>query len=125
MGTEFMIKLPDRPGQLAKLAMALGDAKVNIRSIGGTKGQVGIVVSDSDAAKTRRALKKAKYRASERDTVDLRLNDRPGSLSGAAARFAKGKVNIASAYVLAPGRGKVTVAFAVKNARAANRALGR
>jgi hypothetical protein len=125
MATEFIIKLPDRPGQLASLTAALGAAGVNIRGIGGSKGNVGLVVGDKDTAKARRALKKAKYRASERGVVELRLSDRPGSLSAAAKRFAKGRVNIASAYVIAPGRGKVTVAFGVKNARAAKKALGR
>ena len=123
MATEFMVKLKDRPGQLAALTAALGAAGVNIRGIGGSKGNVGLLVGDKDVAKARRALKKAKYRASERGTVELRLADKPGSLSAAAKRFAKGKVNIASAYVMAPGRGKVTVVFGVKNARAAKRAI--
>lgn len=125
MPTEFSVKLADRPGQLASLASALGDAGVQIRAIGATKGVVGIVVGDKDTAKARRALKKGKYRASERGVVELRLKDKPGALSSAAKRFAKGKVNISSAYVLAPGRGNVTVAFGVKNARAAKRSLGR
>jgi hypothetical protein len=125
MPTEFSVKLADRPGQLASLASALGDAGVQIRAIGATRGVVGIVVGDKDTAKARRALKKGKYRASERGVVELRLKDKPGSLSAAAKRFAKGKVNISSAYVLAPGRGNVTVAFGVKNVRAAKRSLGR
>ena len=125
MATEFIVKLADRPGQLAALATALGDAGVNIRGMGGNKGTVGLVVSDKDTAKARRALKKAKYRASERSAIELRLKDRPGSLARTAARFGKGKVNIASAYVLAPGRGNVSVAFGVKDARKAKRALGR
>ncbi|HEY3217495.1 MAG TPA: ACT domain-containing protein [Candidatus Limnocylindria bacterium] len=125
MPTEFTIKLKDRPGTLAALTSALGAAGVNIRGIGGTKGVVGLVVGDKDTAKARRTLKKAKYRATERGIVEVRLADKPGSLSAAAKRFAKGRVNIASAYVIAPGRGKVTVAFGVKNARAAKKALGR
>jgi len=125
MPTEFTVKLADRPGQLASFAAALGMAGVQIRAIGATKGVVGIVVGDKDTAKARRALKKGKYRSSERGVVELRLSDKPGSLSAAAKRFAKGKVNISSAYVLAPGRGKVSVAFGVKNARAAKKALGR
>lgn len=125
MATEFIIKLKDRPGTLAALAKALGDAGVNLRGMGGSKGVVGIVVGDKDTAKARRALKKGKYRASERKAIEVRLKDRPGSLSRVAARLGKGKVNIASGYVLAPGRGNVTVAFGVKDARKAKKALGR
>ena len=125
MATEFLVKLADRPGQLAALATALSDGGVNIRAMAGNKGVVGIVVSDSDTAKARRALKKGKYRATERKAIEVRLKDRPGSLSRVAKRFAKAKVNIASGYVLAPGRGNVTVAFGVKDARKAKKALGR
>ena len=125
MATEFLVKLKDRPGTLAGLTGALAGAGVNLRSIGGTKGVVGLVVSDKDTAKARRALKKAKYRATERAAIEVRLADKPGAVARAAQRFGKGRVNIASAYVLAPGRGNVTLAFGVKNARAAKRALGR
>ena len=66
MATEFTIKVKDRPGQLAMLANTLGEAGVNLRSVGASKGTIGILVSDADTAKARRALKKAKYRASLR-----------------------------------------------------------
>jgi len=125
MATEFLVKLPDRPGQLAALASAMGDAKVNLRAIAAQKGVVGLLVSDKDTAKARRALKKAKYRATERKAIEMRLQDKPGSLGKAAARFGKKRVNISSMYVIAPGRGNVAVAFGVKDARKAKKALGR
>jgi hypothetical protein len=126
MATEFIVKLKDRVGTLAPLVGALGEAGVNLRSIGGNnKGVVGLVVSDKDTAKARRAIKKAGYRASERTAIEVRLKDKPGAVAKAVQRFAKAKVNISSGYVLAPGRGNVTVAFGVKDARKAKRALGR
>ena len=125
MATEFLVKLSDRPGQLAALAGALGKGKVQLRAIAAQKGVVGLLVADKDAAKARRALKAGKYRATERKAIELRLQDKPGSLGKAAARFGKKKVNISSVYVLSPGRGGVSVAFGVKNAGAAKRALGR
>ena len=125
MATEFIIKLADRPGQLAALAGALGDAGVSLRSIAANKGTVGLIVSDADTAKARRALKKGKYRATERKAIEVRIKDKPGALGRTAGRFGKKKVNLSSAYVLAPGRGNVTVAFGVKDARGAKKALGR
>lgn len=125
MATEFVVKLADRPGQLASLASALGDAKVQLRGIAAQKGVVGLLVADKDRAKARRALKRAHYRATERSAIEMRLQDKPGSLGKAAGRFGKKKVNISSMYVLAPGRGNVVVAFGVKDARGAKRALGR
>ena len=125
MATEFIVKLADRPGQLAALASALGDANVQLRGIAAQKGVVGLLVDDRDRAKARRALKKARYRTTERSAIEMRLQDKPGSLGKAAGRFGKNKVNISSMYVLAPGRGNVRVAFGVKDARGAKRALGR
>src|SRR5712692_8923653 len=115
MATEFVIKLKDRPGQLAAAAKALADAKVNLwgtgAATGGGGGTVGFIVKDKDTAKARRALKAAKIRATERKAIEVRLADKPGALAKAADRLGKKKINIASAYVLAPGRGSVTVAF--------------
>ncbi len=129
MATEFIVKLKDRPGSLAAAAQALADGGVNLWGTagmtGGGKGTVGFVVKDKDAAKARRALKKAGLRATERKAIEVRLADKPGALAKVAARLAKAKVNIASEYVLAPGRGNVTLAFGVKDARKAERALGR
>ena len=125
MATEFLVRLPDRAGELGKLAATFGAAKVQLRGIAAQKGVVGILVADKDAAKARRALKKAKYRATEHATIEMRLKDRPGSLGNTAGRFGKKKVNITSMYVLAPGRVNVGVAFGVKDARKAKKALGR
>ena len=125
MATEFIVKVPDRPGQLASLAMAFGEARIQLRGIAAQKGVVGLLVADRDRARARRALKKGGYRATERQAIEMRLQDRPGSLAKAAGRFGKNRVNISSMYVLAPGRGNVVVAFGVKDARGAKRALGR
>ena len=43
MATEFTVKVPDRPGQLGMLTSALGEAGVNLRGIGGSKGTIGIL----------------------------------------------------------------------------------
>lgn len=125
MAAEFIIKLADRPGQLAELASTLGDAGVQLRGIAAQKGTVGILVADKDATKARRALKKGGYRAKEGSAIEMRVQDKPGALGRSAARFGKGRVNISTMYVLAPGRGNVGVAFGVKDARAAKKALGR
>lgn len=129
MATEFLVKLKDRPGTLAAAAQALADGGVNLwgtaATTGGGTGTVGFVVKDKDTAKARRALKKAGLRATERKAVEVRLTDKPGALARVTSKLAKAKVNIASEYVLAPGRGSVTLAFGVKDARKAEKALGR
>jgi len=130
MSVELTIKLPNRAGQLGALAGALGDAGISMKSIaattGGGAGTVHIVVDDKDAAKARRAIKKNRYRISgDRKVVELRLANKPGTLARAAKRLGKAKVNIESAYMLGQGKKSSTLALGVKNARAANKALGR
>ena len=130
MATELTIKVPNKVGQLAVISGTLGDAKVNIASLAGSalggKGVVHIVVADKDAAKARRALKKAKLRiAGDRKILELRLADKPGSLARAAKRLAKARVSVDSAYMLTSGKKSKTIALGVKDARKAKKALGR
>jgi len=130
MATELTIKVPNRVGQLAAISGALGDAGVNIASLAGStlggKGVVHIVVADKDAARARRALKAAKLRvATDRKLLEVRLADKPGSLARVAKRLGKGRVSVDSAYMIGTGKRSTTIAFGVKDARKAKKALGR
>src|ERR1700716_1500943 len=129
MATEFIVKLKDRPRSLGAAAEARAGRGGNLwgtaASTSAGKGTVGFVVKDKDTTKARRALKKAGLRATERKAIEVRMADKPGALARVAAKLSKARGNIASEYVLAPGRGNVTVAFGVKDARKAEKALGR
>src|SRR5258708_38894317 len=109
MSTELRIKVPNKAGQLAAISSALGGAKVNITSLAGStlggKGLVHIVVADKDAAKARRALKKAKLRvASDRKLLEIRMADKPGTLARVASRLGKGRQHGDSASRLRAGK---------------------
>lgn len=128
MAKELSVTLPNRPGQLAKLAGALGKAGVNIQSIaamtGAGKGVIRFV--PSDAAKAKRALKAAGIRGvRDREVLEVGLADKPGALARTASRLAKKGVNIDSIYMLKRTGKRATMAVGVKNTRAAKRALGR
>ena len=130
MSTELTIKVPNKSGQLAAISGALGDAGVNIASLAGStiggKGVVHVVVADKDAAKARRALKKANLRvATDRKLLEVRMADKPGTLARVAGRLGKGRVNVDSAYMVGMGKRSSTIAFGVKDARKAKKALGR
>jgi hypothetical protein len=130
MATELTIKVPNRAGQLAAITGALGDAGVNIASLAGStlagKGLVHIVVADRDAAKARRAFKKAKLRiATDRKLLEIRLADKPGTLARVAARLGKGRVSVDSAYMIGTGKKSTTIGLGVKDARKAKKVLGR
>ena len=128
MSVELTVKLPNRTGQLGALAAAQSGPGAPAPDFlaGLDAGIIHIVVDDKDAAKARRALKAKKYRIStDRKVVELRLANKPGTLARAANRLGKKKVNIESAYMLGQSRKSTTLGLGVKDARAANKALGR
>lgn len=130
MATELTVKVPNRAGQLATISSALGEAGVNISALAGStlggRGVVHIVVADRDAARARRALKKASLRiAADRKLLEVRLADKPGSLARIAGRLRTGRVSVDSAYLTGTGKRSRTIGFGVKDARKAKKALGR
>ncbi len=128
MAKEFTVSVPNRPGQLAALADALGKAGVNIEALAATtaRGKGTIRLIPSDPAKARRALKAAKIRVTgEREVLEVRLANKPGTLARVAKRLGKAGVNIDTAYVIKADRKRAVTAFGVKNLRAAKKALGR
>ncbi len=128
MAKEITVSLPNKPGQLALLADTLGKAKVNIDTLtattAGGKGVIRLIASDPGKAK--RALKAAKIRVTgEREVLEVRLRNKPGTLARVARRLGRAKVNIDTVYVISADRKRAVTAFGVKNVRAAKKALGR
>jgi hypothetical protein len=123
----YIVEAQDRPGELAKVADALGSKGINIVSIAGLafggRGAVGVCTNDEQG--TRAALSDAGYTAREVELVPIALRDEPGALAKAARRLADAGVNI---ELLLPTRigadGKVTVAAGVQDAERARSALG-
>ncbi len=102
MATDLTLSLEDRPGELARLGEALGNAGVNIEgscsTTAGGRGEVHVLVEDAAAAK--QALDGAGIQVSgERDALVLDVPDRPGELGKAARKLADARVNIEVQYV--------------------------
>ena len=115
MTTEFSVTLEDRPGTLADLGEALGSAGVNIRSLAGFavegKGHTKLV-TDNDAA-TRSALSGAGIAYTDREILEVTLDDRPGELGRFARKMADAGINIDSGFLLGSEGGKAQVAVGV------------
>lgn len=103
MAKDLTVMLGDRPGTLAQLGEALGNANVNVEGVcavptGGGEATVHLLVED--AAGARRAIEGAGLRVSaERDVVVVEMEDRPGSLGRTARQVAAAGVNIEVAYL--------------------------
>jgi len=102
MTKDLILTLEDRPGALATMGEALGQAGVNIDGICGVTfegmGMIHILVDDP--VKARRALEVAEIPVvREQDVLVLKLEDRPGELGNIARRLANAGVNIHLAYL--------------------------
>ena len=101
MAKDLTVLLQDRPGTLADLGEALGNAGINIDGMCGFpcegKGLVHILVED--AAGARRALGDVGLQViSERDVLLLEAEDRPGMLGEVARKIANAGVNVDLIY---------------------------
>jgi hypothetical protein len=97
---DLSITLEDRPGRLADLGEAAGNAEINIEGMcatsGGGRAQVHVLV---DAAAAREGLGVGRDRSrAESDVLVIDVENRPGTMSEVARRVADAGVNIGLAY---------------------------
>jgi len=103
MPKDLTVVLQDRPGELARLGQATGEAGVNLQGMcaftGEGRGIIHILVDDAKAAAARQALEEAGMRvADEREALVVDIEDRPGTLGELARSLAEASVNIELAY---------------------------
>ena len=124
--TAFISEAENRPGEIAGISEALGEQGINITAIGsiawGERGAIGLMTSDPEGA--RDAFDRAGLSYREVETVEFRLEDRPGTLAEASRRLANAGVNVEFLVPTHHDGGQVTLQAGVDNAMAARQALG-
>ncbi len=126
MAKDLTVSLEDKPGTLADLGEALGNAGVNIEGICGIgyEGRGIIHVLVEDAAKARQALEGAGIKVEgEADPLVSEVGssaDKPGELGRMARAIADAGVNVQAMYLATHDRG---VLVTTDNAKA-RKALG-
>jgi hypothetical protein len=103
MPKDLTVVLQDRPGELARLGQATGEAGVNLQGMcaftGEGSGIIHLLVDDAKAAAARQALEEAGMGiADEREALVVDIEDRPGTLGELARSLAEASVNIELAY---------------------------
>ena len=124
MATNLMVMMEDRPGALAELGRALGQAGVNL---GGAcaitsrgQGMIHLLV-EGDPAAARSALNEAGIDVvEEREVLVVDVHDAPGTLGSYAERLAEAGANIELMYVATGTR----LVFGVDDIETARGALG-
>jgi hypothetical protein len=102
MSTNLTVSLENRPGTLADLAEALGQAGINIEGLCGfpAGGEALIQVLVEDAGAAREALEAAGIEVrDERDVTVFDCPDEPGALGSRARAMADAGVNIDLVYL--------------------------
>ena len=113
MATDFTITVEDRPGGIASIGEALGNAGVNIEGVSGIgfEGRGIIHVCVMDAAKARQALDSAGLKVEgEADAIltqPVSGADQPGTLGAMARRIADAGINVRALYLATGSRGVV------------------
>jgi hypothetical protein len=109
----FIVEDQNRPGELAKLAEAIGGAGINITSIAaatcGSTGSVALITNDE--AGTRTALSKGGFSVHEIEAVSAGLEDRPGSLADVCRKLGNAGINIEALLPTGMSGNRVSVAF--------------
>jgi hypothetical protein len=124
MATDLTVVLADRPGELARLGEAIGDAGVNILGMcamtGDGRGFIHLLVDDAKAARARAALEEAGMGiADQREALVIDIEDKPGTLGDTARTLADASVNIDFAYTTFGGVKLIVVTDDLESARAA------
>ena len=124
MSTDLTVVLQDRPGELARLGQATGEAGVNIQGMcaftGEGRGIIHLLVDDAQAAVARQALEEAGMGvADEREVLVVDVEDRPGTLGELARSLGEAGVNIELAYTIFGGVKLVIATDDLDSARAA------
>jgi len=101
---DLIINLPNRPGMLAAVGEALGNAGINIEGVsaaaieGADTGWVHILVQDADMAKAALDEAEVDY-GGEREVEVMSLVDQPGEMGRVLRKIADAGVNVDLIYL--------------------------
>ncbi|NLE30590.1 MAG: hypothetical protein GX629_13070 [Phycisphaerae bacterium] len=123
---QYSVFLVNKPGNLAKVTQALGDAKINIKALtlvdSQEHGVLRLVVENT--AKADPVLHSLNLPVTETDVLSVELPNYPGSLADVCNRLAEKHVNINYAYLTTGARnGKALGVFKVSDINKAKKIL--
>ena len=122
---QITVWIESTPGQLGRIAKALGDAKVNITAFAayGT-GESPIRLQVSSPAKAKKVLGGLGIRITEEEVLRVTLADKPGILGEVGDRLGKANINIEYAFGSVPKGGKkADVVLGVADVAGSSKAL--
>jgi len=116
----------NKPGEIGRIAEALGKAKVNITAFSGWSagGESPVHLLVSSPAKAKKALEGLGIRCTEEEVLRITLPDTPGKLGEVGARLGAANINVDYGYgSSAEGSKKADVVLAVSDLAGAAKVL--
>ena len=127
MPRQFVVQVPNRPGQMAELAEQMAAAGVDLRAIGGGGlgdfGHFILTSADDDAA--RRVLEEGNWTFIEGESLLAEVDDKPGGMAKLARALADAGVNVHGHLFLGRWSDRATFAFVVDDPEKARPILER
>ena len=127
MSKQFVIQVPNRPGEMARLAEQLAARGVVLRAIGGGGlGDVGhfiMTTADDDAA--RGVLQDGGWTFIEGESLLAEVDDRPGGMARLARELSDAGINVLGHLFIGRWSDRATFAFVVDDPEKARPILER
>ena len=117
-----------KPGELGRIAEALGKAKVSITAFScwSPGGESPIHLQVNSPAKAKKILQDLGLRVTEEEVFRVTLPDKPGELGKVGVRLGQANINLEYAYAtVAQGAKKADIVLAVSDLAGAAKALRR
>jgi hypothetical protein len=123
---EFRITLTNRPGELARVAAALGRQEVSIKALAATASanQVILHLVRHDVEATRTGLKSANIPFQEQEVMVILLEDKAGEIARVSSQLADAGINLSAIYLSGRAEDLVEVVLAVDDIKKAKKILG-
>lgn len=114
------------PGELGRVADALGKAKINISAMtcwsAGSESPIHLIVDSP--ARAKKVLLELGVRVTEEEVLRITLSNKPGALGEVGMRLGEGNNNIEYAYATIPEGGKkADLVLSVSDVIGASKAL--
>ena len=115
MPRQFVVQVPNRPGQMAELAEQMAAAGVDLRAIGGGGlGDFGhFILTSADVDAARRVLEEGNWTFIEGESLLAEVDDKPGGMAKLARALADAGVNVHGHLFLGRWSDRATFAFVV------------
>jgi hypothetical protein len=126
MGRQFVIKLENKPGELAHIARALGARGIDIHHVAsvGAGPCASMFMTTTHPEATREVLQGLGHEFMEGELILIDVEDRPGGLADVTEKLSGAGINILGVMTVGRRPGFVEMTFAVDDEDRAREALG-